>query len=419
FSFLYAHVPSFVNRSTQLPLYASRLTRAYLGASNPERKTGEPLYHVLPHDDVPLHEYWDGRRQQHGAPLHIINVTVNETVDGRSQVQQQDRKGCPLALGPCGLSLGVRHHLALDWPSDAPLVEESREERDPTRFRVFRQAAGTFKGETLSLGAWMGISGAAFSTGLGYRTSLGLSLLTGIANVRLGYWWYPGQKGRKHPWLMYLFPVQGYILSELIARFPGTAWKRWYLSDGGHFENLGGYELIRRRLPRIVLVDAECDPDYTFSGLANLVRKARVDFDTDIDFKDDKELERLWQEEAGGIPEAERPPLGALSALRREEASEESRACAALADVVYDDGSRGRLLYVKAALCGKVPVDVREYHAKHPEFPHETTADQFFDEAQWESYRKLGSLVSSRLFGAGDDTPPSRGQAWLRDYLFA
>jgi hypothetical protein len=76
---------------------------------------------------------------------------------------------------------------------------------------------------------------------------------------------------------------------------------------------------------------------------------------------------------------------------------EYSRAHAALATVTYRDGSRGLIVYVKASLTGHEPVDVLQYHAKHLDFPHETTADQFFDEAQWESYRRLGEFVGETV----------------------
>jgi len=407
FTFLFGRVLSFVNRSTQQPLYGARLTRAYLGASNPERKWGEPLFKVLEGDDVPLGEYWAPSTQEKGAPLHLINVTVNETVDGRTHVQQQDRKGCPLAVGPCGLSLAVNHHLPLDWTTGS--IPDTAARPDRKGFHVFEQRPGRFGGETLSLGNWISISGAAFSTGIGYRTSLGLSLLTGLANVRLGYWWRSGEKGVRHPRLLGVVPAQSYIFSEFVARFPGTAWKRWYLSDGGHFENLAGYELIRRRLKRIVIVDAECDPDYQFGGLANLVRKARIDFGTEITFWGERKI-------GGLVNEEERLPLGTLADLKRKTPEDDSRACAAIADIQYDDGSEGTLLYIKTALCGDVPVDLGEYHAKHPDFPHESTADQFFDDAQWESYRKLGEFNGERLFGtAGNDKV---GQKWLVERFF-
>ena len=74
-----------------------------------------------------------------------------------------------------------------------------------------------------------------------------------------------------------------------------------------------------------------------------------------------------------------------------------SRAHAALAKVKYQNGHESWLVYIKATLMGDEPEDVCHYHRAHPEFPQETTSDQFFDEAQWESYRRLGLHVGHRV----------------------
>lgn len=410
-SFLVGTSRSFLNRSTHLPLYSARITRAYLGASNPSRlktdlvqnpEAPAPLAptRVVAGDDVPAADYWDWPSAQRketcaawrkGGPLHIVNVTVNETVNGLTKIAERERKGTCLAVGPRALSLGVRHHLL-------PGVGEATEQTNPGDHRVFRffedrWLSSIYPAERLSLGQWTSISGAAFSTGLGSRTHTGLSLLAGIMNVRLGFWWRPGvardlSLGRV---LTFPFWVQVYLFRELLGRFPGTQHMLWYLSDGGHFENTGAYELIRRRLPFIVVVDAEEDPKGTFEGLGNLVRKARVDFGAEIQFCEDPS-------KVLGQP---LPGLGTLQDLRRNPETGRSAACAALAQVHYSgagEPSTGWLLYVKPALQGELPADLQHYASEHPAFPHEPTYDQFFDEAQWESYRKLGELIGERLF---------------------
>jgi hypothetical protein len=68
-----------------------------------------------------------------------------------------------------------------------------------------------------------------------------------------------------------------------------------------------------------------------------------------------------------------------------------------------------RLLYIKPSLTGHEPEDVLDYHRRHPDFPQETTADQFFDEAQWESYRRLGQHVADEIFGAPVTSPTAPG----------
>lgn len=413
---------AFVNQSTHLPLYSARLGRAYLGASNAARWSDTPVppLEPAPGDDMSMDDYWGGARvwAARGAPLHIVNVTINETFGGRSQVQQQDRRGLAMAVGPGGISVGRRHHVAFADPpgrerraGDRLRIAEPAVRAGDTgppqgagRFEVFayeatrRAFAGgdeqppsqPFLGERLPLSVWVGVSGAAFSTGLGARTNIGLSLLAGLFNVRLGYWWDSGVDPARRTgavrgrWLSRvlggafhrLLPLYYYLCSELVARFPGVARRRWYLSDGGHFENLGAYELIRRRLSLIVVLDGEADPRMAFGGLANLVRKARIDFDTEIDFG---------------------ASLDGLCRSKRPCGFEEpvSAAHVAVASVAYParDGrpvARGTLIYVKASLTGDEDADLLEYARAHPAFPHEPTADQFFDEAQWESYRRLG-----------------------------
>ena len=456
FAVLFGHCWPFINQSSLHAMYSARITRAFLGASNPRRRVAgkERITEVQPGDNIDPADYWPAPGQggdPTARPLHLINVTINETVDGKSNVQRQDRKGTCLAIGPCAFSAGVRHHAI--FPSHDVLrpddSEGSRSSRattvfpqpragaESTGYRVFEEPPGESwrGGERLSLGAWTGISGAAFSTGLGARTSLGLSLLCGLANVRLGYWWNSGvdpdcrNKGfRRRPYgLDRIFPVQAYLLSEFVSRFYGTSRRQWYLSDGGHFENMGGYELIRRRLARIVVVDAEADPDYTFEGLANLVRKARLDFGAEIQFLNDQELREA-------IPDSHYRLFGTLEQLRRgkwtqepvdarqtdrprltvEEPVDEARHSlvhAALARVTFADDPEwtGCLLYIKPTLMGNEPADIVQYHRSHPPFPQETTADQFFDEAQWESYRMLGYHIAMSVFGSGlpAPTPPT------------
>jgi hypothetical protein len=453
-SILFGQTWPFVNRSSLLSMYAARLTRAYLGASNPKRWYGRNITQPVEGDDSDLARYWPPPAAN-GAPIHLINVTINETIDGHSQVQQQDRKGLGLALGPWGLSAGARHHLVV------PLGDEEKM-KDPEKgpvfgiypesgFQVFatpkREGSRRFTGEALPLGTWLSISGAAFSTGIGFRTSLGLSFLAGFGNVRLGRWWDSGiapeqrekaSRGgdfkaeptprkislRIEDAFARLFPVQTYLLDEFLARFPGTARRHWYLSDGGHFENMGGYELLRRRVRFILIVDGEMDTDSSFEGLANLVRKARLDFGAEVRFLNEDDLNQVLNSEV-------KPYIGPLEKLRRgkwEDVEEgpdmvtrgrfvegdrtgRSLAHAALARVTYetDPEAASWLLYVKPTLTEREPVDILEYHKSHPNFPHETTIDQFFDESQWESYRRLGEYIGDMLFGKLDRLLPDEG----------
>lgn len=508
-SVLFGRSWSFLNRSSLHSMYHGRLVRSYLGASNPERGRYDlgRVAESVDGDDCRLGELWPGPGPGgnngknivvKGAPLHLINVTINETASPTGSSVHRDRKGTGMAVGPCGYSAGRSHHALYDGEGqtmDECLIPVRSNERD--HFRMFDEGLGErHPAEALSLGQWVAISGAAFSTGIGARTSLPLSLLLGLSNVRLGYWWAAGvdpvqrqknlnaiawdrflkqakgtgttdpskpvppqggdgQGAGREPqagnggalvlalpkpapaatklaarisaWvtaaqravaaralyrdpyevdptrrrlLRFLIPLQRYFHNEYTATFWGSGDPHWYLSDGGHFENMGAYELIRRRLPMIVIVDGEEDPDYTFEGLANLIRKARMDFNAEIKFLDESELEPLVHSKV-------RASFGPLSALKPD-AQGLSCAHAALATVCYgEERTPGSwIVYLKPALKGDEPVDVREYQQKNKPFPQQTTLDQFYDESQWESYRRLGEHVATSVFKFAGEVPP-------------
>jgi hypothetical protein len=460
-SYLFGRSWPFLNRSTHLPMYSARLIRAYLGASNPrrtmddtaERYGGAEITRVIPGDDIDIEYYWpwppppgeyndDLEKAQEvmyrkGPPLHLVNVTINETLDSKSQVQQQDRKGIGMALGPAAISAGRKHHVVFDRESHEAKVFPLE------GFKMFnyakKEGGHDFTGDRLPLGQWLSISGAAFSTGLGARTNLALSLLTGIGNIRLGYWWDSGvmpetrpktQKPRPSQFFgtkfTKLFPMQSYLLDEYTARYHGPARRHWYLSDGGHFENMGGYELVRRRLRLILIIDAEADPEYSFGGLADLIRKSRIDFGAEIRFLDDQELDgilpeghcfsRLENLRRGKWIEEKLPVMSRAERKRRlidpVDYARFSLAHAAIATVTYDckEFPESCLIYVKPTLLGTEPLDVLQYHVANPSFPQQPTMDQFFDEAQWESYRRLGEQIAKEVFKAPDGETPDQ---WL------
>ena len=137
-----------------------------------------------------------------------------------------------------------------------------------------------------------------------------------------------------------------------------------YLSDGGHFENLGTYELLRRRCHVIIVSDASRDNNRTFMTFAHAASKARVDLGIEIDF-----------EEAAGIYETVKP-LGRVN----------------IGKIHYPDADEGILIYLKPEVSGSEPIDIVGYDRAHPAFPHDATSRQWFSEAQFEAYRKLGEL---------------------------
>lgn len=367
----------FVNLSSLASFYAGRLSRAYLGAGNRARIgiSGEAkaVYRSDASDDIGL---WDYYHRQRGAPVHLINVTINETHGKGPATVQRDRHGLNMVISPDGMSYS---EVAQE---PAVLKALGSEEMDQTGAALHGKANA---GQSLPLSTWIGISGAAFTTGLGSATSLAKSVLAFLANVRLGYWWKADRTIKRAT------PTYISLYRELIASFPGTDALQWYLSDGGHFENTAVYELVRRRVPFIILSDNGCDPKYGFEDIANLVRKCRIDFDAAVHFLTPRELDDHFccDDELRGLFAGLgqfADPLGARGAV------------AMLAQIRYADDTAGTLLVVKPRLHTDGPADLMRYLSDNPQFPQQSTLDQFFDEAQWESYYELGRMIAYRIF---------------------
>ncbi|MDN3919061.1 patatin-like phospholipase family protein [Roseateles violae] len=375
--------PAFINLSSLQGFYSARLTRAYLGASNGRRFDGSnpkalTVSEPLPDDNLWLDNFWSAKQAKQLktlAPLHIVNVTLNKTVDPAEQLVQRDRKGQPMAVLPFGF--------AIDGQMSAFLSEQG----------------GSSVNSPLSLGQWIGTSGAAFSTGIGRETSLGMSLLMGMANVRLGVWWGSGQGRRQITrWrplpllgaaLGAVFRTQTYLSYEFLARFFGLRRQWQYLSDGGHFENTGIYELLRapRRIDLILASDNGADPTYGFKDLANLIRLARIDLGVDIGVVRDLSA---WPVLAGvfGTPEQFRSDTASTGV---------PKPCALLLRARRANAPPSWIVLLKPSLHADAPADVQQYGRENPSFPQESTTDQFFNEAQWESYRALGHHIARKI----------------------
>jgi hypothetical protein len=385
--------PGFLNLSTLQGLYSARLTRAYLGASNHERFTEDfaaarSVAEPMKNDGLALQDIY----RNPYAPMHLINVCVNQTVDPAEQLIQRDRKGKPLVVAPNGFYLDGEPYAFASGDSDSAADVAS----------------------PLTLGEWVGVSGAAFTTGLGRSTSLGMSLVLGFANVRLGRWWPSGLSGtRKDRKLRRVFKTQVYLLDEIRGSFYGTSRDYQYLSDGGHFENTAVYELLRRdrQVRLIVACDCGCDPSYRFGDLANLMRLARIDHRLELRVNEQVASDPVLGTVFGKPGDLTEVEAGASGGSR----------CALLVDVFQPpQGQSGeqlvaRIIVLKPRLIDGVPLDVVNYQSQHSAFPQEPTGDQFYDEAQWESYRKLGLTVALRVFP--QDGTSVYGRAFWRQVL--
>src|SRR5262249_42521090 len=148
---------------------------------------------------------------------------------------------------------------------------------------------------------------------------------------------------------------------------------------GGHIENLGIYELLRRRCQLIVAIDAEADPEMSFGSLVTLQRYARIDLGIIINLP--------WAEIRNGTrsASAEIAKSGGLP----PHAAPHGPHCA-VGEILYPHGGKGILIYVKSSLSGDENDYIVDYKRRFPRYPHETTADQLFSEEQFEVYRALG-----------------------------
>ena len=328
-----------VNKFSLHAMYRLRLIRTFLGASNEHRRPN-PFTGFDPEDNLAMSQLPNQR------PMHVVNMALN-LVKGDKLAWQQ-RKAESFTV--------TRMHSGSCRVGYQPSREYGRAKS---------------KGG-ITLGGAITISGAAASPNMGYHSSPLVTIIMTLFNARLGVWLAnPGKPGRRiwdkeGP----TFAVRPFIDEAFGLTTDSNAWV--YLSDGGHFENLGLYEMVLRRCRNIVVVDASADPDFNYEDLGNAIRKIRIDMGIPIEFPDQPPVPRVAGEEG---------PHWAVGEIQYSCVDKK------------DDGTpreNGTLLYLKPSINGNEPKDILAYHKLQPSFPHQSTADQWFDEPQFESYRRLG-----------------------------
>lgn len=250
-----------------------------------------------------------------------------------------------------------------------------------------------FNHGNMTLATAMAISGAAANphtgaNGEGPTRNRFVSFLMFMLGLRLGYYVVNPASRFRIPMLQpnYLYPG---IYQGLLGQGFNTRRRYLELTDGGHFENTAMYELIRRRLDLVIAIEAGADPTFAFADLANLVEKVRVDFGVYIRFDDDYGLAPI-------IPGSSTDQSGFA------ERYDLSKRCFAIGHIWYppigdEPASEGLLVFIKATMTTGLPADLYGYKGAHPTFPNQTTADQFFDEMQLESYRELGFQLADDM----------------------
>lgn len=333
--------------------YRDRLIRAFYGGfrgkdvpRSPERFTG-----FDPKDDIDLttarsiHEYpqWGMKYSQWGIrppPFLVVNAALN-MVKGTT-LAWQERKADSFTF--TALHAG--------------------------NYRLGYRPVGNFGGG-VKLGTAMAISGAAFNPNMGYNSSTPLAFLMSVFNVRLG-WWLGNP--RKRDWRK-KDPV--WSSWQLLQEAAGQTADRgnWiHLSDGGHFDNVGLWEMVHRRCRNILVIDATCDKQCSLEDFYSAIRKIRVDMGIEIEPYKNEPIQLFPRSaRAAGMYHA-RFTIKYYGINKGKS----------------DPGLDGTIIYLKPCFYGREPPDVLEYAEKNSDFPHETTLDQFFGEAQFESYRKLG-----------------------------
>jgi len=385
------------NKFSLHAMYRARLIRAFLGASRaseeraPNRFTG-----FDENDDLYMPELWPSvgaivpgvpKTPAPGAsvrpPLHVTNLTLN-LVAGDNPAWQE-RKAESFTVTP--LHAGS---LFVGYRRTSP----------PQPHQAIRMYGGD---NAISLGTAITISGAAASPNAGYHSSSVVTVLMTLFNARLGWWLgNPGPRGQNTYYRMAPRLTVRSIFAELFGltndRSPYV-----YLSDGGHFDNLGLYEMVLRRNRFIVVSDASGDPTCSFEDLGNAVRKIRIDLGIPIEFprelaiyprtrEDKRDSGRYWA-------------IGRIrySVVDRKTSDPQH-------SKLSDDDFDGILVYIKPAFYGaKEPRDVYNYATVNAAFPHESTTDQFFSESQFESYRALGAYIVDQVCQAVqlDDIVPA------------
>ncbi len=338
-----------INRSSLHNFYRDKITETYIlkpknqkpndGHSNASHEEVEVDHSALLKD---LHE------GENGAPYHLINATLN--LSGEDEPKLRGRK------------------------ADFFLFSKKYCGSDITRYRrtenYFDNYFDLRKGnseKSVSLGRAATISGAAVNPQSGSMWGASISFLMTLMNARVGFWMpNPNQSKRCFifwPWYL--------VYRELFSRTKRDTWL-CNLADGNFIENLGIYQLVKRKCKYIVAVDVGADPNMEFKDLGNVLRKVRIDLGVQINL----DVEML-----------------------RKQADTKLSKWHCVADTIhYSDTEKGILVYIKSSLTGDEPEDLFHYWKQNPSFPHETTADQFFDEAQFESYRQLGYHIGQKVF---------------------
>ncbi|HET7107503.1 MAG TPA: patatin-like phospholipase family protein [Candidatus Acidoferrum sp.] len=356
-----------INEFSMHAFYRNRLARCYLGASNPDRHPNPFTGFDEEDTKIAVSELLPGDKDKKGycGPFPIFCTALNLTFG--EDLAWQERKAASFAITPLysGYDVG--------WTAARG--------KSKLRFNGFvKTASYAYPSPGIHISTAVAISGAAVSPNWGYHSNPATAFLLTVFNARLGWWLRNPRKlsetgtklnSDKHPSASPGFSLYA-LISELLGQSDDTS-DYVYLTDGGHFDNMGLYELVRRRCRFIVICDSEEDGKVRFSGIGMAIRKCRIDFGAEINL-DLRPLEHVGDTQL-------------------------STSHCVTGTIRYpEDPERvGIVVYIKSSLTGDEPSDVLNYKKEHPSFPHDSTANQWFTESQFESYRRLGHHVAQSV----------------------
>lgn len=340
------------NRVGLHEFYRARIVRGFLGAGVLSGKESDDASEVQSLDDIAIGDLGIDR------PVHLVVCAANDLTP-KNPMTSLSRGAESAVLSPVGFSVGSSWTWWHTDPSDLATGAHAK----------YRYAS------LPTLGAALTASAAAFNTQMGAKSkSLGpaVAFLTTSLGLRLGLWLRHPAKLKPNDKVVREGAGWAFF-AELLGRSDAHNDDWAFLSDGGHFDNTAFYELVRRHCRFIIVSDCGEDAERVFDDIGMAVRRVREDFDVDVRVN----LEPLKPDASG----CSRQPMVA-------------------GDIHYPDGDTGTILVFKPTIVGTEPPDVLQYRARNHQFPHQSTGDQFFDEAQWESYRRLGQHAARIAFSA-------------------
>jgi hypothetical protein len=386
-----------INEFSMHAFYKNRLSRCYLGATVPGTRQADPFTGFDDRSKVPAangkmrvhpprvrdllpigYSTPAGRVGVYDGPFPIFCATLNLTTG--EDLATQERKGTSFAFTP------LYSGYTVSWTDGHRDSGVNYNGYVPTEEYAYRKGG-------IHIDSAVAISGAALNPNQGYNSNPALAFLMTFFNVRLG-WWISNPRntdtwlattGRSTPRFALI-----HLFKELFGKVGD--WAEYVnLSDGGHFENMGLYELVRRRCRYILVCDAEADPEMKFEGMGSAITKCRADFGAEIDL----DLRPLQIQPDTGYSKTHcvvgtiryPPPRGAGGKATA------ATPCVCLGDS-GDDEYTGVIVYIKSSLVGDEPADLLTHKLKYSVFPQDSTANQWFTETLFEAYRRLGHHVA-------------------------